>query len=71
MVHDPAEAVCERQEEQHRVRLSFYMRLDAERRRHEILVGEHAALRRAGRAGGVDERREIVLADLIRLELRV
>ena len=36
-------------------------RLHAHRGGDEVLVREHAALRRAGRAGRVDERREVVL----------
>ncbi len=37
--------------------------LHPDRGRDEVAVGEHAALRRAGRARGVDERGEVVLAD--------
>ena len=71
VVDDAREAVRERQEEQHDVGLPLQVRLRAERGRDEVLVREHAALRRAGRAGRVDERGEIVLAHLLRLELGV
>ena len=39
------------------------------RRRHEVAVREHAPLGRPGRAGRVDERREVVLFDRLGVEV--
>jgi hypothetical protein len=60
-VHEAPERVRERQEEQDRVAPVLEVRLHAQGGGDEILVREHAALRRAGRAGGVDQGGEVFL----------
>ena len=63
--HDAAEAVRERQEEEEHVVGPRQLRVDPRCRHRAVAVREHAALRRAGRARGVDQRREVVLCDLV------
>ena len=67
VVDDAREAVREREEEQDGVGLVLEVVVHTERSRHEVLVRQHAALRRAGRPRRVDERRDVVLADRLRL----
>ena len=64
LVREPAEGVGERQEEQDHVAALVEMRVHAERGGDEVLVREHARLRRAGRSRGVDQRGEVLFADL-------
>ena len=66
LVRESAEGVRERQEEQDGVAAVLEVRAHVDRGGDEVLVREHAALRRPRRAGGVDERSEIVLLDLAR-----
>ena len=61
LVREPAVAVRERQEQQHDVARMVHLFRDAGRGGDEVAVREHAALRRPGRAGRVDQGREVVL----------
>ena len=64
-LHDPRQHVGERQEDVDDVvaRREADAREDAVDVRAQVAVREHAALRRPGRAGGVDDRRDVVGAD--------
>ncbi len=64
-LHDPRQHVGERQEDVQDVVAGRDLQalVDAVDVRDEVAVGEHAALRRPGRAGGVDDRRDVVGAD--------
>ena len=61
--------MCERKKEKDGVAAVGHVRAHAHGGGDEVLVGQHAALRRAGRAGRVDQCSEIVLADLERSRL--
>ena len=69
LVRESAIAVGERQEEQHDVSGLVHALHDADRRGDEVPVREHAALRRPGRARGVDQGREVVLFDGLGLQM--
>ena len=63
LVCEPPVAVGEWQEEEHDVAGALHALHDTGRRGDEVAVREHAPLRGPCRAGGVDERREVVLLD--------
>ncbi len=65
-VDQPAEVVRERQKEQDHVARGedVVRRLGLLAHRVVVAVPDHAALGRSGRAGGVDEREQVVLVDL-------
>ena len=64
-MHQPPEVVGERQEEEHEVSLDrdVVELVDDGDHRVVVAVPDHAALRWAGRARGVDVREEVVLGD--------
>jgi hypothetical protein len=65
VLHQPREAVGERQEQQHRLAGMQQVRDPGDDRRHRphVAVRQDAALGRAGRAGGVDDGRDVVGGD--------
>jgi hypothetical protein len=69
LVREPGVAVRHRQKQEHDVSRVLQPLDHTGRGRDEIAMGEHAALRRAGGAGGVDQRREVLLLDRVRLKV--
>ena len=69
LVCEPPVAVGEWQEEEHDVAGALHALHDTGRRGDEVAVREHAPLRGPCRAGGVDERREVVLLDRLGLQM--
>ena len=64
LVGETPEAVRQRQEEEDDVAVVLEPALDAHCGGDEVLVRQHAALRRARRAGRVDQRAEVAFGDL-------
>ena len=66
-VHEAAEVVRQREVEQAHVTRLHVARHLLDHRSHLVVVpvADHAALRRAGRARGVDERVQVLLVDLV------
>ena len=69
LVGEPAVAVGERQEEEHGVARLVHSLHDADRRVDEVAMREHAAFGRPSCARRVDQRREVLFGDRLRLQV--